>query len=282
MVISASRRTDIPRFYMPWLMGRLQAGFAVTRNPMNPAQVRRVDLAPDKIDCMVFWSKQPAALADALPMLEGMGFPFYLQYTLNPYSRLWERNLAPLQERIDLFLRLSAAMGKERVLWRYDPIILTQEMTVDWHLDCFARLLGRLGAHTGRVTISFVDIYAKNRGLGLRESTPEEREALCRGFCALAREEGLSVFACCEPYDLAPFGVAGASCIDAGLIVRLGGKAPARRDSGQRKGCGCCPSVDIGAYDTCLNGCTYCYATREHAAGRNHARHNALGDSLLP
>lgn len=265
MIISASRRTDIPAFYGDWLLARIGEGFVDVRNPMNPGQIRRVRLLPEDVDCFVFWTKNPAPMLPLLPRLSG--YDYYFQFTLNGYGPDIEPRLPPLAARIETFRRLSDQIGPARVVWRYDPILLTPAYDADFHVDMFAKIAGQLCGKVERVTISFIDYYrkiAKNwRRLQMREPAPEETEQIARAIAAIAAENRMAPSSCAEKWNLAPFGIPAGACIDPALIERITGRfQPARRAKAQRPLCGCAESADIGAYDSCAHGCAYCYANR--------------------
>ena len=271
MIISASRRTDLPAAHASWLFKRFGEGFAWVRNPMNFRQVSRVSLRPEDVDGIVFWTKNPAPMLDRLDELEA--YPSYFQYTLTGYGSEIEPGLPPHGERLDTFLRLSQRLGAERVLWRYDPILMGGRYCAAWHERTFRKLAEQLRGSTGQVTISFVDTYARNRArlarLDMQPISTQEMQSLAASLSGIARENGMEICACCEGVDLQPFGVRPARCVDARRLSTIGGFAlKEARDPNQRPHCGCAPSVDIGAYDTCPNGCVYCYATSSPAAVR--------------
>ena len=283
MILSASRRTDIPAFYADWFMRRIDAGFVLTRNPMNHAQLSRIPLSPETVDAIVFWTKDPQPMLGRLPELDAAGYRYYFQFTLTPYGRTLERGLRDKAEILNTFAALARCIGRERVVWRYDPIILNDTLNVGWHREQFARMCGRLAACTDTVTISFVDLYAKCRSPLLREITPDEMTELAGFIGETARAHGLRVTACCEKADLTPCGIERAACIDKARLEKLcGGPLALAPDKNQRAGCGCVQSVDIGMYNTCLNGCVYCYANRSpSAAARQHARHDPAAPLLI-
>ncbi len=162
MILSASRRTDIPNYYADWFMGRIREGYCCVRNPMNPRQVSRIDLAPQAVDCIVFWTKNPAGLLPRLKELRD--YTYYFQFTLTGYGRDIEPNLPDKREKlIPAFRELSEKIGKERVIWRYDPIFVNEKYTVSYHLKAFEEIADRLAGYTEQVVISFVDLYAKIR-----------------------------------------------------------------------------------------------------------------------
>ena len=163
MIISASRRTDIPAYYAEWFMSRIQAGLCIVPNPYNPKQETRVSLQPEDVDAIVFWSKNPEPLLKHIQSLESAGFRFYFQYTLNSYPSDLEPNLPKESERVRTFQTLADRVGPDRVIWRYDPIVLSNRTDADFHRLQFARLCRELAGHTGRVVISIVDGYAKTK-----------------------------------------------------------------------------------------------------------------------
>lgn len=286
MVISASRRTDLPAFYSEWFFNRLRAGYACVRNPMNPHRVTQVPLAPEAVQGIVFWTKNPALMLNRLDQLEK--FPYYFQFTLTPYGRDMEPNLPPKREvLLPLFQELARRAGRERVLWRYDPILLNEKYTLEYHVKCFEEFAGRLAGFTEKCTISFVDLYQSTR----RNTAPfhivppdlVQQQELAGRFAEIARREGLLLDACAEEADLSCFGVERARCVDGERFQRLGAVGlDTRKDKNQRPACGCMASVDIGAYHTCPNGCRYCYANMGiNRALKNHANHNPNSPLLL-
>ena len=191
MILSASRRTDIPAFYADWFMRRVEAGFVLTRNPMNHAQLSRIPLSPETVDAIAFWTKDPQPMLDRLPALDAVGYRYYFQFTLTPYDRTLERGLRNKTEIESTFIALSKRLGRERVVWRYDPIILNDTLDVSWHREQFSRMCGVLAPYTDTVTISFVDLYAKCRSPLLREITPAEMAELAGFIGETARTHGL-------------------------------------------------------------------------------------------
>jgi len=282
MILSASRRTDIPACYSQWFMNRLQAGFLLTRNPFNAAQVRRVGLSREEIDCIVLWTKDPAPMLPALDALDAFGCPYYFQFTLTPYDARIERNLRPKEDIVKTFVTLGKRLGRSRVFWRYDPVIVNDTFSVEDHFRAFTALCARLCDSTESVTISFVDVYRKLKTPLIREVTQDEIAQISAAFSRTAGEHGLSIRACCEQTGLSSYGIRPASCIDLETIERLcGRRIAAGPDKNQRPGCGCVASVDIGAYNTCKNGCVYCYATANTAAASTrYARHDPAGEFL--
>ena len=264
IIISASRRTDIPARYAGWLAARLREGFVCTRNPMNARQIRRISLRPADVDGLVLWTKNPIPLLPLLPVLEP--YPYYIQFTLTPYRTDAEPGL-PSKEGalIPAFQRLCEHLGPDRVIWRYDPVFLSRTYPAEFHAEAFAKMAGALRGYTRLCTISFLDFYkscaAGLKELGVREMTAQDKDTLAELLSGIARENGLRMDACAEDMDFTKHGITPARCIDAGLLGRIAGRPiPAKKDRNQRPLCGCDASVDIGAYNTCPVGCRYCYA----------------------
>ena len=140
MIISVSRRTDIPAFLGEWFLGRLEERFVDTVNPMNPKQISHISLAPDDVDCFVFWTKNPQNFFPAIKRVNKEGYRYYFNFTLNPYGKDLEPNLPEKQKLIETFAELSRMTGKEKIIWRYDPIIINAKHTINYHEDSFAAL----------------------------------------------------------------------------------------------------------------------------------------------
>ena len=277
MIVSASRRTDIPAFYSDWFFRRVREGYVLTRNPFRPDQVRRVDFSD--CDCAVFWTKNPAPM---LPRLGELPFPFYFQFTLTPYDRTLEPGLPDKGALVETFRALSRAVGPARVVWRYDPIVINERYPAAFHKTAFLRLCEALSGAAERVVISFLDLYPRLSSPLLRAAEPSEVQELAEYIGRTAPAYGFAPSACCESGNLSAFGIAPAHCIDAALIRRLCGDVPLAADRAQRPGCGCAAAVDIGVYNTCLHGCVYCYANHGAASvRRNAARHRPDSPFLI-
>ena len=264
MILSVSRRTDIPAFFPKWFMGRLRDGFVLARNPMNHRQVSRIPLSPAVVDCIVFWTKNPAPL---LPFLDEIGarFLFYFQYTLNAYGRDAEPKVPPLAVRLETLRALSEKIGQERIVWRYDPVFLSPKYNAAWHIESFDKLAREIAPFAGRCVFSFLDFYPKItknlHALEGRICDETEMRTLGEAFGTIGAKYHLPLSTCAEAIDLSACGVERGRCIDPALIESLTGcEIRAVKDKNQRPECGCMESVDVGAYNTCLHGCRYCYA----------------------
>lgn len=263
MIISASRRTDIPSFYTDWFMKRIQEKQVWVRNPMNAHQISRIDLSPEVVDGIVFWTKNPKPILERLKELKD--YAYYFQYTINPYGREIEEHLPPLKERMELFKTLSEMIGKERVIWRYDPIILNNTYNPQYHLEQFAYMADELAPYTKKCVFSYLDFYTKMKNrmkqMGIRPADREEKEYLAEAFSKTASRCGIVLETCAEDIDLEKYGILHGRCIDDKLLSQII-ECPLKveKDKNQRLECGCAASIDIGLYNTCKNGCVYCYA----------------------
>jgi len=275
MIISASRRTDIPCFYSEWFLNRLKEGYALAPNPRNANRLGRVGLSPENVDCIVFWTKNPEPMLEKLPLIDALGYTYYFLFTVTAYGREIEPNLPDKQAVVDTFKRLSDKIGPEAVDWRFDPILKNDRFSAEWTAERFAWLCGQLHDYTERCIISFVDEYAhtRNQAYVPDESGMHEIAGL---ISEVARQYRLRGFSCAETIDLSGVGIGHSSCIDRRKIEQLTGiRIEAKKDKGQRPECRCIESVDVGAYDTCGNGCTYCYArTGEKTLRRRMAEHD--------
>lgn len=284
MIISVSRRTDIPAFYLEWFFNRVKEGFVQVKNPMNPKQIKMVSLRPEDVDCFVLWSKNPLPMVEKINLLKE--YEFYFQFTLNGYEEDVEAGLPPLEKRIETMKKLCCKAGKERIVWRYDPILITKKYSIEFHLNMFASLAKKLEDCFDGCVISFVDKYGKNAKSfaekGIRELFYEEMTAIAEGFADVSKEYGFDINTCAEKAELGLYGIGHSSCIDVKRIQKITGREiDAAFDKNQRKGCGCAVSVDIGAYDTCMHGCVYCYANRSAKSACNrYSKHDPFSPSM--
>ncbi len=279
MIISASRRTDLPTFYSEWLFNRLREEYVYVRNPMNYHQVGKVKLTPSVVDGIVFWTKNPIPMLSRLHELEK--YNYYFQFTLNPYGKDVEPNVPSKNDTIvPAFIKLSKKVGRERIIWRYDPILFNEHYTMDYHRKYFDRLASMLCDYTEKCTVSFLDLYQKTerniRPLQIVPETHEQQLDLMFSFSEIAKKHGIYIDTCAEAIDLSGLNIPHACCIDKERFERLGHfKLDIGKDKNQRQECGCIESIDIGAYNTCRNGCLYCYANYSSTAVQKmSAKHN--------
>lgn len=233
------------------------------RNPVNPRQIRSISLALQDIDGFVFWTKNPMPMLDKLYLLND--YPYYFQFTLTPYGKDIEPHLPPKDEMIDTFIRLSGMIGKQRMIWRYDPILLSDQIALDYHIDHFGKMADRLAGHTEKCIISFIDTYrhigSPMSGLGVRPPEESDMRKLASAIARIAGKLGITVETCAEKIELSDLGIKHGKCIDDRLISELSGRIlRIAKDKHQRELCGCVTSIDIGEYNTCRHFCKYCYA----------------------
>lgn len=278
MIISASRRCDIPASFPEWFSRRLDAGFVVVRNPYFPDELTKISLSPDVVDVIVFWTKNPAPILPHLDRIDAHGIPYYFQFTLTPYGHDIEPCLPKKHELVETFKILAHRIGSERVVWRYDPILLSETYDMDFHSDVFEQMCSALEGCTSRCVISFLDEgYSKVRLIAnpaesgrtsaappFRTPTPAEARVIAASIAASATKHGMSVETCAEDIDLSALGIERGRCIDARLVEEICGSSvkssTVRKPTGQRSACGCLCSTDVGEYNLCSHGCAYCYA----------------------
>ncbi len=287
MIISASRRTDIPSYYGEWFMRRLREGSVFIPNPYNAKRYSKARLTRDAVDIIAFWTKNPTPFLQYLSEIDKMGYVYYFQFTLTPYGRETESGLPDKNKLLEIFINLSKNIGKERLVWRYDPIIISSLYDVNYHAEKFAYMVRKLSKYTERCIISFVDSY-KNVSARMGKDpaytmTKESMFTIASIFSKLAKENDLELFTCSEELELKQFGIQHGACIDKIHIEKiLGSKIHARKDKNQRQNCLCVESIDIGTYNCCANGCNYCYAlTTQQASMRNMAKHNPKSPVLI-
>jgi DNA repair photolyase len=294
LIISASRSTDIPAFYGEWFLRRLSAGYA---RWVNPFTGRPVHVSFENARVFVFWSKNPLPFLPLLKELDRRNLMYYFQVTVNNYEKEGlERGVPPLAQRLRTFKRLSGLIGKERVLWRFDPLLLTDTLSPEELLLRIKRVGNELAGYTERLTVSFITLYEKVarklKNAGIRAWEDSERTAVLQGIGGAAREWKIQAVSCADENDYTRYGISAGKCIDGALIARLtGNRGPVSeflkrgggtKDKGQRPHCGCIVSKDIGAYNTCGHDCVYCYANASpRSAARNLRRYAIESDSII-
>lgn len=283
MIIQTGLRTDIPAFYGPWFLRRLEEGYVLSRNPYNPKQVTRYRLSPDVVDCIGFCTKNPAPMLPHLDKLRAYGQYWFI--TITPYGPEIEPHVPPKKQVMADFRRLSRVVGFSCVAWRYDPIVLTETYTCQRHLEDFASMCACMEGATDTCVISFIDLYGK-----VQRNFPEayavsreDRLYLGREMSAIAARHGIRLKSCCEGEELAPFGVDVSGCMSLSTYEKaLGQRLNAPRRVNRSRECLCHLSCDIGAYNTCGHGCRYCYANDDAASVRRAmAQHDPMSPLLV-
>ena len=260
MIINTGMRTDIPAFYSEWFMNRIREGFVLVRNPYCPERITRYELNTDVVDCLAFCTKDPAPMLKYLNELKA-----YHQYwfvTITPYGKEIEPNVPPKEEVMQSFITLSRSVGIDCVGWRYDPIFIDRIYTPERHINDFELMCKTLSGHTKVCVISFIDLYekVKRNFPQARTVAQQERIALGKAFADIGSRYGITIKACAEGNDLAPYGVDCGGCMTRQTFEKaIGSNIIVPKKRSQRAECACVLGTDIGAYDTCGHLCRYCY-----------------------
>jgi hypothetical protein len=274
-------------------MNRLREKFCIVQNPFNQSSFHRVNLEPREVDVIVFWTRNAQPILGHLPDMDRMGYRYYFHYTITGNTRLLDPYCPDPVDAVRTFKKLSQTIGPDKVIWRYDPIVFTAETDETFHRKMFEFLASNLRGFTKRVIVSLVQIYRKNKrrlrttdnsNPLLIDVSGRRLEALMGSLASIAAANGIEILSCAQEKDLGPFGIKAGRCIDPDLIKKLFGLNVSRRkDPGQRPECRCVVSRDVGAYDTCIYGCRYCYATTSmERAHRRFQTHDPLSPVLAP
>ena len=264
MIINTGQRTDIPAFYAEWFANRLKEGFVCVRNPYNPNQVSRYRLDPAHVDVIGFCTKNPAPMFPYMDLLRDYGQYWFV--TITPYGRDIEPNVPDKHRLLDDFRKLSDIVGIHSVGWRYDPILVSERYTAEYHLHAFEQIAAALDGYTETVVISFIDLYPK-----VRRNFPEAREVpremrieLGKKLIEIASSRGMTVKPCAEGDELAAYGADCSGCMQIRDYEKaIQNRLNVPKIKGARAECACYLSCDIGAYNTCKHLCRYCYANAE-------------------
>jgi DNA repair photolyase len=313
IIISASRSTDIPAFYAKWFINRLKAGYCVWYNPFNQQPMY---VAFKNTKAIVFWSKNPKPL---IPYLNELDEHYYFQFTLNDYDcEQFEPKVPSVEARIETFKELSEKIGKEKIIWRFDPLVMTDKIGVDELLRKVENVGNQLSGYTQKMVFSFADIgniykkvenNLKRLNINYYEFTPQTMSEFAKGLQELNKKWNFSLGTCAEEMNLEQYGIGHNRCIDGELMKRIFaedcdfvyylsyGKLPEKntlfpvgtpkkeanlKDKGQRKACGCIISKDIGMYNTCPHYCAYCYAnTSKETVKKNLSLHSVNSESII-
>lgn len=284
MILNTGGRTDTVQYYTDWLLRRFEEGYVLTRNPLFPSKVQRYELSPDKVDCVVFCSKNYRPI---LPRLREItdSFPTYFHYTITAYGKDIEPGVPSIKESMETLIDLSRLVGKQRIAWRYDPVLLTKEYTIERHLETFEEMAGVLAPYIDRCIFSFVEMYKKLE-TNMPELIPlsqEDMNTLAKGLGSIAQKYGIHIQTCGTNGDYTPYGIHSSGCMTLDILGNANGIVFKNlKHKGLRQGCHCIESRDIGAYDTCLNGCKYCYANKNpKKAFENYKYHDPSSPLLL-
>ncbi len=284
MIINTGGRTDTVQYYTQWLLHRFSEGYVLSRNPLFPNKVTRYELTPDKVDCVVFCSKNYEPILPYLGKITDR-FNTYFHYTITAYGRDIEPGVPSVEESMATLIKLSNTVGKQRVSWRYDPVLLTEKYTVKRHLETFEKMAAVLAPYIDRCIFSFVEMYKKLQ-FNMPELIPltaEDMDSLAYGLGAVADKYGIYIQTCGTNGDYSRYGIHSSGCMTLDIIGKANGITFRElKHKGMRQGCHCMESRDIGAYDTCMNGCKYCYANKNpRRAFENYKDHDPNSPMLL-
>lgn len=280
MILQVSGRTDICALYPKWFVNRLKEGYVLVRNPYNDHQVSYVDISNDVVDCISFCTKDPKPIMPYLKQIEQMGYCYYFMVTITPYDYDIEPGLRAKLEIIKSFIALSKQIGKNRVIWRYDPILLNERYTKEFHYQMFSKMCQLMHEYTSTVIISFLDIYKNIEGK-FNELGDRDIRDLAKQLGMIAKKYNLKIQTCSEKYHLEEYGIDKGSCIDKAYIEKLIGSSLEIKQNKNRTNCGCIANIDIGAYSCCNHGCLYCYACNHQIVAKNMATHDETSPMLL-
>lgn len=277
MIINTGSRTDTVQYYSDWLLKRFEEGFVYSRNPMFPHKVTRYELDPIVLDCVVFCSKNYKPILDRLTEITDR-FNTYFHYTITAYGKDVEPNVPSIDTSIETLIKLSKIVGKQRIAWRYDPILITEKYTKQVHYETFDYMTKRLSPYIDRCIFSFVDMYKK-----LKINMPEiillsdvDKNEIAKNIGAIAQKHNMIIQTCATGENLEQYGIFQSGCMTSDILGKANNITFKKvRHFGNRQDCRCMENRNIGDYDTCPNGCKYCYANQNpQIALKNYKKHN--------
>lgn len=284
MIINTGGRTDTVQYYAEWLLRRFSEGYVFSRNPLFPNKVTRYELTPDKVDCVVFCSKNYKPILGRLHEITDR-FNTYFYYTITAYDKDIEPGVPSIEESMRTLVELSKKVGRQRIAWRYDPVLLTEKYTISRHMETFEQMAKILSPYIDRCIFSFVEMYKKLEANmpELIPLTEQDMDNLAQGLGAIAEKYGIYIQTCGTNGDYTRYGIQASGCMTLDILGRANGiEFKSLKHKGMRQGCHCIESRDIGAYDTCMNGCKYCYANKNpYRAFDNYRYHNPNSPLLL-
>ena len=284
MIINTGGRTDTVQYYTEWLLNRFNEGYVLSRNPLFQNKVTRYELTPETVDCVVFCSKNYKPILSGLHEITDR-FNTYFHYTITAYGKDLEPGVPSIEESMQTLIELSKQVGRERITWRYDPILLTDKYTVETHINTFEKMAKILSSYVDRCIFSFVEMYKKLE-YNMPELIPltkQDKEILAENLGNIAAKYGLYIQTCGTNGDYSQYGIHSSGCMTLNILGSANGiKFKNLKHKGMRQGCHCMESRDIGAYDTCMNGCKYCYANKNpKKAFENYKYHDPDSPLLL-
>ena len=284
MIINTGSRTDTVQYYSDWLLQRFQEGFVYSRNPLFPNKVTRYELNPEVVDCVVFCSKNYEPILERLPEITNK-FNTYFYYTITAYEKDVEPNVPDIGDSIETLIKLSKLVGAKRIAWRYDPILLTEKYTKKRHYETFDYMTQKLSPYIDRCIFSFVEMYKK-----LKTNMPEiivltenDKDEIAKNIGLIAQKHNILLQTCATLENYDKYNILQSGCMTAEILGKANDITFRKiNHSGNRKGCRCMESRNIGDYDTCPNGCKYCYANQNpEIAKKNFEKHNIESPLIL-
>lgn len=277
MIINTGSRTDTVQYYSDWLLKRFDEGFVFSRNPLFPNKVTRYELNPDVLDCVVFCSKNYEPILNRLTKITNR-FNTYFHYTITAYDKDIEPNVPSIDESIETLIKLAEIVGRQRIAWRYDPILLTEKYTRELHYKTFDYMAEKLSPYIDRCIFSFVEMYKK-----LKTNMPEiilltnnDKTEIAQNIGRIATKHNMVIQTCATVGNYEQYGILNSGCMTAEILGKANNiNFKKIRHGGNRQGCNCIENRNIGDYDTCPNGCKYCYANQNpQIAKENYEKHN--------
>lgn len=272
MILNTGGRTDTVNYFSEWLLNRFAAGYAYSRNPFHPDVVNRIDLNPRTIDVVEFCSKNYRPILSRLYEITER-FNCHFHYTITAYDKDIEPNVPGIDESVETLRDLSAQVGKEKIIWRYDPVLLTGKYTIERHLATFDYMAGRIAPYVSRCLFSFVVWYKKLHLPELQPISGQQKELIAKGLGEMAPKRHLYIQTCGTKESYEQYGIHHSGCMTRAVYEHsLGLHFKKVAERGNRPGCRCMESRGLGDYNTCLNGCRYCYANYDHEKARENYR----------
>jgi DNA repair photolyase len=282
MIINTGSRTDIPAYFSDWFLNRIKEGFVFARNPYYPNLMTKYILSPSLVDCLVFCTKNPEPMLPRLNEISEYGQLWFV--TITPYDEDIEPNVPSTYKVINSFKRLSKSTGVEKVIWRYDPIFVSEKYDLDYHIKKFEWMSSELNGYTNECVISFIDLYEKTKRNfpDVKEVKQEERHKLGEAFFNIGKKYDINIKTCLEGQDLSKYGIDCSGCMTQPVIEKaIGKKLKIPKLKQAREGCDCLLGNDIGVYNTCGHGCIYCYANYDQKNVRNNLKNHNPNSPLL-
>ena len=282
MILNTGTRTDIPAFFHKWFLNRIEEGFVCSRNPYNN-EIYKYNINREVADCICFCSKNPRPVVKHLDKIEEFNQFWFL--TVNPYGKDIEPNVPDYRKVIKTFGDVASTLKRDAIAWRYDPIFITEKYDLEFHIEKFEGMASELSEFTSDCTISFIDLYNKviRNFPEVREVTTEEQLIIGENFARIANEYGIQMKTCVEGTLLDQFGFDSTGCMTQQVLEKaIGNNLKVPRGKYKNRQCNCLMGRDIGAYNTCLHGCKYCYANANmKLVKRNQKLHNPNSPLLI-